>query len=57
MPFVVERDRYIVSPYMDWLSFFFDRRWRMDAGGMIPLMVKLADDDVGRVRGAASRRR
>jgi choline dehydrogenase-like flavoprotein len=51
MPFVVERDRYIVSPYMDWLSFFFDRRWRMDAGGMIPLMVKLADDDVGRVRG------
>jgi choline dehydrogenase-like flavoprotein len=50
MPFVVERDRYIVSPYMDWLSFFFNRRWRMGAGQMIPLMVKLADDDVGRVR-------
>jgi choline dehydrogenase-like flavoprotein len=48
MPFVVERDRYIVSPYMDWLSFFFDRRWRMGAGDMVPLMVKLADDDRGR---------
>jgi choline dehydrogenase-like flavoprotein len=47
MPFVVERDRYIVSPYMDWLSFFFDRRWRMKAGEMVPLMVKLADDDRG----------
>ena len=41
MPFVVERDGYIVSPYMDWLSFFFDRRWRMKAGDMVPLMVKL----------------
>lgn len=49
MPFVVEREGYIVSPYMDWLSFFFDRRWRMGAGDMVPLMVKLADDDVGRV--------
>jgi choline dehydrogenase-like flavoprotein len=48
MPFVVARDRYILSPYMDWLSFFFDRRWRMPAADTVALMVKLADDDRGR---------
>jgi choline dehydrogenase-like flavoprotein len=48
MPFVVERNRYIISPYMDWLSFFFARRWRLGAGDFVPLMVKLADDDQGR---------
>jgi len=49
MPWVIERDRYIVSPYMDWLSFFFDRRWRLPARDIVALMVKLADDDRGRV--------
>jgi choline dehydrogenase-like flavoprotein len=49
MPFVVERDGYIVAPYMDWLSFFFDRRWRLPAGDLVPLMIKLADDDWGHV--------
>jgi choline dehydrogenase-like flavoprotein len=52
MPFVVERDGFIVSPYMDWLSFFFDRRWRLPAGDFVPLMVKIADEDRGRVAGA-----
>ncbi len=51
MPFVVERDGYIVAPYMDWLSFFFDRRWRMPAADLVPLMIKLADEDRGRVVG------
>jgi choline dehydrogenase-like flavoprotein len=49
MPFVLEREGYIVSPYMDWLSFFFDRRWRLPAGDLVPLMIKIADDDRGRV--------
>ena len=49
MPFVVQRDGYIIAPYMDWLSFFFDRRWRVPSGDMVPLMVKLADEDRGRV--------
>jgi len=49
MPWVIERDRYIVSPYMDWLSFFFDRRWRLPARDVVALMIKLADDDRGRV--------
>ena len=28
MPFVVKRPGYIISPYFDYLSFLFDRRWR-----------------------------
>ncbi len=49
MPFVVERDGFIVAPYMDWLSFFFDRRWRLPAADFVPLMIKFADEDRGRV--------
>ncbi len=49
MPFAVERDGYFVAPYMDWLSFFFNPRWRDPPGDIVPLMVKLADDDSGRV--------
>jgi choline dehydrogenase-like flavoprotein len=48
MPFAVEGEGYIISPYMDWLSFFFNRRWRLPPGGIVPLMVKLADEDRGR---------
>jgi choline dehydrogenase-like flavoprotein len=47
MPFVVEREGYIVSPYFDFLSFFFDRRWLRPAGDIIALMIKLADSEVG----------
>jgi choline dehydrogenase-like flavoprotein len=50
MPFVVQREGYIIAPYMDWLSFFFDRRWRLPAADIVPLMIKLADEDRGRVR-------
>ena len=49
MPFAVERDGYFVAPYMDWLSFFFNPRWRHPPGDIVPLMVKLADEDRGRV--------
>ena len=31
MPFVVQRDRYILSPYFDFLSFIFNRDWRYPA--------------------------
>jgi choline dehydrogenase-like flavoprotein len=51
MPFLVQRDGYIISPYMDWLSFFFNRRWRMPAGDIVVLMIKLADEDRGRAGG------
>jgi choline dehydrogenase-like flavoprotein len=47
MPFVVERDHYIVSPYFDYLSYFFDRRWLRPGGDILALMVKLADTELG----------
>lgn len=49
MPFVSSRDHYIISPYMDWLSFFFNRQWRLPADGMVSLMIKLADVEQGDV--------
>lgn len=50
MPFVSKRHRYIISPYMDWLSFFFNRKWYKPMDGMVSLMIKLADEEQGDVR-------
>ena len=49
MPFVVQRPGYIISPYFDYLSFLFDRRWRRPADGILALMIKLADSGHGGV--------
>lgn len=49
MPFVSRRQRYIISPYMDWLSFFFNKEWRRTMDGMVSLMIKLADTEQGDV--------
>jgi hypothetical protein len=49
MPFVSRREKYIISPYMDWLSFFFNRQWRKPMDGMASLMIKLADVEQGDV--------
>lgn len=61
MPFVSNREGYILSPYMDWLSFFFNSEWRklrMEASskgraageaGMVSLMIKMADEEQGSV--------
>lgn len=43
MPFVSHREKYIISPYIDWLSFFFNRSWRKPMDGIASLMIKLAD--------------
>jgi choline dehydrogenase-like flavoprotein len=51
MPFVVRRDRYILSPYFDWLSFALDPRWRHPPQDIVGLMVKIADEGGGRVDG------
>jgi choline dehydrogenase-like flavoprotein len=51
MPFVVRRDRYMLSPYFDWLSFVLDRRWRHPPQDIVGVMVKLADEGGGRVEG------
>jgi choline dehydrogenase-like flavoprotein len=51
MPFFSAHEGYMIAPYFDHLSFFFDRRWRLRASGIASLMVKLADEEVGDVRG------
>ncbi|MCR5181371.1 MAG: GMC family oxidoreductase N-terminal domain-containing protein [Bacteroidaceae bacterium] len=51
MPFVSRREKYILSPYMDWLSFFFNSSWRKPMDGMVSLMIKLADVEQGDVHG------
>lgn len=49
MPFIVQRESHILSPYFDYLSFFFDRAWRHPARDTLGLMIKLADSCVGSV--------
>jgi len=52
MPFVVQRDHFMISPYFDQLSFFFNGEWRIPAENIVSLMVKLADENTGRVNGS-----
>lgn len=50
MPFAAQRDGYILSPYFDYLSFFFEPGWREEpSNGILSLMIKLADDEIGSV--------
>jgi len=56
MPFAVQRDGYILSPYFDYLSYFFDRRWRPPADDTLSLMIKLADSCRGTVEGRRVRK-
>ncbi len=49
MPFAVQREHYIISPYFDYLSFFFNKSWRYPASDTLALMIKLADSSTGSV--------
>jgi choline dehydrogenase-like flavoprotein len=49
MPFVARQGPTLLSPYFDWLSFFFDRRWRFPSRNILSLMIKLADTPIGHV--------
>ena len=49
MPFVVDRGDLIVSPYFDYLSFFFNPAWRSPSRRILSLMVKFADTEEGAV--------
>ncbi|MBQ9420901.1 MAG: GMC family oxidoreductase [Lachnospiraceae bacterium] len=51
MPFISQQDGYILSPYMDYLSFFFNKQWRYPMDGLVSMMIKLADEPVGRIDG------
>lgn len=49
MPFVVQREHYILSPYFDHLSYFFNKSWRYPASDILTLMIKLGDSCKGSV--------
>ncbi len=49
MPFYIEGDGYMISPYFDYLSFFFNRAWRQPRHDLVSLMIKLADSESGTV--------
>lgn len=56
MPFVVQRENYIISPYFDYLSYFFNRAWRYPAADILGLMIKLADANSGWIEGRKIRK-
>jgi choline dehydrogenase-like flavoprotein len=47
MPFVVQKEHFIISPYFDHLSFFFNRKWRHASEDILGIMIKLADENEG----------
>jgi len=49
MPFAVQKEHYILSPYFDYLSFFFNKSWRYLASDTLSLMIKLADSSTGSI--------
>ncbi len=51
MPFISQQDGYILSPYMDYLSFFFNKKWRYPLNGLASIMIKMADKETGDVKG------
>jgi choline dehydrogenase-like flavoprotein len=56
MPFAAQLDGFIISPYFDLLSFFFNREWRHKAGNIYSLMIKLADENRGGIDGGRIRK-
>jgi len=49
MPFISQQDGYILSPYMDYLSFFFNKDWRLPMKDIASVMIKLADEEKGSI--------
>jgi choline dehydrogenase-like flavoprotein len=49
MPFVAQRDGYILSPYFDYLSFLLEPSWEAPARDLVGVMVKIADSSAGTV--------
>ena len=51
MPFVVQRQGYILAPYFDWISSMFHPAWRDRLQDIVGIMIKLADENAGSVSG------
>ncbi len=47
MPFVVQRDHFILSPYFDHLSYYFNKKWKYPAKDTLGILIKLADEGTG----------
>ncbi len=47
MPFVVQRDHFILSPYFEYLNFYFNKKWKYPAKDIFGIMIKLADECTG----------
>lgn len=49
MPFVAQREHFILSPYFDYVSFIYNRDWSYRAVDTVGIMIKLADTSNGQV--------
>ncbi len=49
MPFVVQQDGYLLSPYLDYVSYFFRHDWHEPLNDTLSLMIKIADSSDGEV--------
>ena len=49
MPFFLEGDGWMISPYFDYFSFFFNDAWKGPRHDIVALMIKLADSETGSV--------
>jgi choline dehydrogenase-like flavoprotein len=49
MPFIVQQEHCIISPYFDFLSFFYNRDWHYPSHNIYSLMIKLSDENTGSV--------
>ena len=49
MPFIVQKEHFILSPYFDYLSYFFNKAWKYPAKDIVGIMIKLADSNKGSI--------
>lgn len=49
MPFISQQEKYMISPYFDYLSFFFNKSWHMPQNNILSLMIKYMDEESGYV--------
>jgi choline dehydrogenase-like flavoprotein len=49
MPFVAQRDGFILSPYFDYLSYLLEPAWKAPARDLVGVMIKIADSNAGAV--------
>lgn len=56
MPFVMQRDHFILSPYFDYVSFLFNKAWHHPAKDTLGIMIKLADSTTGSISKQALRK-